>query len=710
MSYTNTARRLVNGTNMLALMSLASLSQTASGQTVILKAETPMDEVVIKGQRTLNPALSTAIPKDSSRAPAADGGDFLRSVPGLTSGRMGGHALEPVIRGQSRSQLNIITDGASIMGAGPNRMDTPASFVDIDSADIVIIQRGYQSVKNGSGGTGGSILFEHNPPSFKNGQTIKGKASLAYESNGDIWTASSAIAAKAGDFTLRLNAHSKNAGSYSDGDGNRVRSSYEVYGGTLEGGYSSENTLIIVALSHEKNKNTLFPGAGMDSPEGDGTILRGKLRHDFSGNTALKSLRFNLYRSEANHIMDNFSLRDRSMMFRQADLTATTSGGAFSLDFGLAENQISVGLDVKNINHDGLRTGNNMMPHMPGQIQSVLIPDASIKQAGLYIEAISPLGDALSLKTGLRFDRIKARAQNTDMLTTLGMPTSPNKMYTKYYGFSAQEQGEHNLGGLLRLEYDVSSHASLYLGISRSNRTANTTERTMASTMMPMMPGGMNPSWIGNPALSSEKHSQIDLGYGYRDQDYSFLASVYYDSVNDFIFRDHARAQQGILQNNSALVYRNIDARLWGVEMEGKAALGQNFEISGNLTYTNGHNRDIDIALDQIPALMINTTLTYSQDSWNSGVRLRAALDQNRVDDNAMIGSGRDAQATPGYAVIDLFGAFELTDTIKARFGISNVFDTTYANHLNRESLNDATSVQVREPGRSFYLRLGASF
>jgi len=710
MTYTKTKHYLLNGTNLFALLGSLTLSQAASAQTVILKADKDMDEITTTGQQAPNPALSTAIPKDSNRAPSADGGDFLRSVPGLTSGRMGGHALEPVIRGQTRSQLNIITDGASIMGAGPNRMDTPASFVDIDSADLVIIQRGYQSVKNGAGGTGGTILFEHNAPSFEDGRTFKGRAALAYESNGDIWTASGGVAAKAGDFTLRLDAHSKDAGSYKDGDGNLVRSSYELYGGTIEGGYTTENTALIVALTHEKNKNTLFPGAGMDSPEGDGTIIRGKLRHDFSGSDILKSMKINLYRSKANHIMDNFSLRERYMMFRQADLSAITTGGAFNLDLVMGESDISIGMDVKNISHDGLRTGNNMMPDMLDQIQSVLIPDASVKQMGFYAEAISPLSDNLSLKSGFRFDHIKADSAKGDLLTTLGMPVSANKMVEKYYGLSPEKQTENNVGGLLRLEYNMSRTSSFYLGLSHSNRTANTTERYMASNMMPMMPGGMNPSWIGNPFLKPEKHTQVDLGYGFHNEDQSFLISVYYDEVNDFIFRDHARGQLGIVQSDGALIYRNIDARLYGIEVEGKTTLGQAFELSGDLTYTHGHNKDIDIPLDQIPALMINMSLSYHQDQWDGGIRLRAALDQNRVDDNAMIGSGRDAQATPGYAVADLFASYNLSDRIKARFGISNIFNTTYANHLNRESLNDATSVQVNEAGRSFYLRLAANF
>ena len=39
--------------------------------------------------------------------------------------------------------------------------------------------------------------------------------------------------------------------------------------------------------------------------------------------------------------------------------------------------------------------------------------------------------------------------------------------------------------------------------------------------------------------------------------------------------------------------------------------------------------------------------------------------------------------------------------------GVANVFDRTYANHLNRSNVFDPTVVQVNEPGRTYWLRLG---
>ncbi|MBL4612474.1 MAG: TonB-dependent receptor [Emcibacter sp.] len=696
---------------------LFTVSQNTIAQTVIITPQRNMDEIVVSGTLIQKPALSTSIPKDSDGQPSADAGDYLRNIPGVTSGRMAGHALEPVIRGQSRSQLNIINDGAFLEGAGPNRMDTPAAFADIDTADVIIVHRGYQSVQHGPGGSGGTVIIEHHAPSFETGQNLKGRVDGAYESNGDVWSTAGNISARADHLYLRLNAHYKEAGNYEDGQGNEVRTAFKAYGGSAEVGYSDEFTLINFGISHEETRDTLFPGAGMDSPEGSATILRGKLRHQFDGNGVMQALKIDIYRSHAFHMMNNFSLRDRMMMFRQAELDNTTTGGKIAADLRINDSNITLGFDVKNVHHNGLRLGNNMDRNNLNLIQSVLIPDATIRNIGLFAETLVPLSDQIQIKAGLRYDNVKSSADKADMVNSLlmpgMMPMSPNMLYQNYYGTPSLPQTDNNFGGLLRLEYDLNDDMAFYMGISRSNRSANAVERYMASLMGNMvMPSGMivNMSWVGNPHFAPEKHSQFDLGFGIRKADWNMLLSAYYNDINDYIFRDRAHGQSGILLSNNALIYRNIDARIWGFELEGSLNVTDEIKLFGNVSYTNGQNQDLDIPLYQIPPFSYDLTVTYDKDIWSIGSRLHGTLRQGRVDDNIMIGSGRDAGETAGYAVLDLFASVNVMADTRIRFGVSNLFDKFYANHLNRESLNDATAVRVNEPGRSFYIRLQSAF
>jgi len=693
------------------------ISQNALAQTVIITPQNYIDDIVVTGRLLQKPALSSSVPKETEGKPSADAGDYLRNIPGVTSGRMSGHALEPVIRGQSRSQINIINDGAILEGAGPNRMDTPASFADIDTADIVIVHRGYQSVQYGSGGSGGTIIVKHHPPTFETGRDIKGRLDGAYESNGDIWSTAGNISARTGHFYLRLNAHFKNAGNYRDGKGNTVKTAFKNYGGSGEIGYSNDVTLINVGISHEENRNILFPGAGMDSPEGSGTILRGKLRHEFDTTGPLKTIEMDIYKSQAKHIMDNFSLRGRMMMYRRSELDAVTTGGKIAANLEIKNANIDVGMDIKNLNHDGLRRGNDRDRTNLTLIQSILIPDASIRNIGLFAEGTLPLSDDFTLKAGIRYDNVTSSAGKADIKNSLVMtgmmPMSPNRLYAQYYGLKATSQTDNIFGGLLRLEYDMTDDAAFYLGLSRSNRSANSVERYMASLMSNVtMPSGMmmNMSWIGNPALAPEKHTQFDMGFGLRKENWNILFSGYYDHINDYIFRDRAHGQIGIIPTNNALIYRNINARIWGIEVEGHIDITDKLKAFGNISYTNGHHLNLDIPLYQIPPFSYDMTLIYEGDFWSLGNHIHGALKQNRVDDNIMLGSGRDAGETDGYAVMDIFASVQILGKTKIRLGLANLFDKSYANHLNRENLDDGAAIRVNEPGRSVYVRLQSEF
>jgi iron complex outermembrane receptor protein len=102
--------------------------------------------------------------------------------------------------------------------------------------------------------------------------------------------------------------------------------------------------------------------------------------------------------------------------------------------------------------------------------------------------------------------------------------------------------------------------------------------------------------------------------------------------------------------------------------------------------------------------------VSYPTGDWLLGVRANAAAKQTRVDSSTATGSGRDVGQTSGYVTADIYGANSLTDNIELGLGVTNVFDKTYANHLNKANSFDATETQVNEPGRAFYIRLTAMF
>ena len=92
--------------------------------------------------------------------------EALTAVAGVNLMKRGQYGQDPVLRGLSGSQINVLIDGMRVFGACTDRMDPATSYVDIDALGKVQIVSGGFDPQFG-GGTGGSISLDHRKPSFK---------------------------------------------------------------------------------------------------------------------------------------------------------------------------------------------------------------------------------------------------------------------------------------------------------------------------------------------------------------------------------------------------------------------------------------------------------------------------------------------------------------------------------------------------------------
>jgi iron complex outermembrane receptor protein len=60
--------------------------------------------------------------------------------------------------------------------------------------------------------------------------------------------------------------------------------------------------------------------------------------------------------------------------------------------------------------------------------------------------------------------------------------------------------------------------------------------------------------------------------------------------------------------------------------------------------------------------------------------------------------------------VYNLYGAYQLNRLSSISFGVDNVTDKTYAEHLNKPNAFDTTQIQVNEPGRSYWAKMNVVF
>jgi iron complex outermembrane receptor protein len=290
----------------------------------------------------------------------------------------------------------------------------------------------------------------------------------------------------------------------------------------------------------------------------------------------------------------------------------------------------------------------------------------------------------------------------------MAVQRGPADLYDLYYNTRDTDRSEHNIGGFATLEHALGAEAAVYATVSRTVRTADATERFIASD------NGMaaDQRWVGNPDLDPEAHHQLELGYTRETGPWDVAASVYYNDVTDYILRDRAHGQAGIEQDDSATIYRNVDAEFAGFEVEGGIRWTSHWSSRTTLAYVYAENTDDDRAIAQIPPLGGSISLEYTRSDWSLGGMVRADARQGRVEDDPATDSGQDAGKTPGWGVLDLYGSYEGSDRFSVSAGINNVFDRTYAYHVNKANVDpfNPEAVQVNEPGREIWLRLSATF
>ena len=468
--------------HLLLLLSL-SLSTSSS----ILAEE--LDSIIIQDTLTINPNTVEAEDYNRVSPTSSDGGEFLTQINGVSMSRFGGRGLEPIIRGQSQTRLNILLDGAYIHGGCPNRMDPPASWAALETYEKVTVLKGVQTLAYGGGGSGGTVLFERDSRELAEDKGIHGRVSATVTDNAIQHDILADVIASGEKAYLRGIGEIKKAQNYEDGDGVEVRSSYDhQQAGIIAGFTPTEDRLFEFSFERNSFSDALYPGSGMDSPTEDGDIFR--LRYlDKPATDKIDSIKAEVYLSDVDHLMDNYSLRTAPTymawhpkagqdMLRATPTTSETSGGRLVLNSTFGTTKWEYGVDLQRNNRNAVL--NNMDSGSAVPI-TLMWPDITIQQLGLFAEGTKSLSAKNKLKYGLRIDQVDVSADKAnDMVGSMPMGGhSANQSYAEYYGSNADDKDETNIGGLLRYEKEIGNGLSFFTGLSRSVRTADSTERGM---------------------------------------------------------------------------------------------------------------------------------------------------------------------------------------------------------------------------------------
>ena len=642
-------------------------------------------------------------------------GTALRQINGVDASRMGGHGVDLVIRGQKASQLNILIDGAKIEGGCPNRMDPPTAYAELSSIDEVTVIKGVQSVTFGSGGSGGTVLFERIAPTFEEGKPYQGEVNLGTSSNGLKQDINATLSAGGDQGYIVVQGAKKSADNYKDGNGDEVRSSYDSQQAHIDLGWTpNENHELRFSYENTLVEDALFQGASMDSPESDGTTVRLRYKGE-KINESIQSIDADIYSSAVDHLMDNYSLRtllngDPVPADKQLKnvTNVTTDGAKIKLTSMVGHTQLDYGVQLEAVDKQATLQKPSGTPTV-----WFMWPDVETTTKSIFAESTSFFKDNQKVILGLRYDNYTSDANDANLATTAG--NTAISQYSRYNDFDGDTSvDQSNINALARYEKQLDNGINLYAGVSRTHRYADATELYMAKGGT-MTKNGVTSdvSWIGNPDLKPEQHNQLDIGLSQNDKHNSWSISAYYDAVNNYIIRDtNPTANQtgdlGELITGATVdkrtVYLNKDATIMGIDASSSYLVNNNITLGVNASLTRGINDTDNRNLSNIAPLSGDVFAEYHESNWYAGARLNVSKSQTTVNNEF------GELETAAWNTLDIYGQYAFNKTISLSAGVDNLTDRGYETFLNRVDVLSGNTYKLNEPGRSVWAKISAQF
>ena len=694
-------RRRQSAVGLRALCALTALG----GFTAVPVLAEEEDHSAHTSVTELSPSVITAVAQSSPLTvvtdpkqprqpiPASDGADYLKTIPGFSAIRNGGTNGDPVLRGMFGSRLNILTNGSTMLGACPARMDAPTSYISPETYDKLTVVKGPETVIWGPGASAGTIRFDREPERFGElGTRVNG--SLIAGSNGRFDRVLDAAAGGPLGY-VRVTGNKSQSDDYEDGSGNTVPSRWNKWNGDVAVGWTPDADTLVELTAGKGDGEARYAGRGMDGSQFKRESLGLRFEKSNLGEV-LDKLEAQVYYNYADHVMDNYSLRTPSgtgMMAgpMAANVDRRTLGGRLAATWRWDDFKLITGIDAQTNEHrERSGMGIGTYDDVPWD------KDAVFHNYGAFGELTWYAADRDRVITGARLDR--ASVKDYRQTSGSGMMAMPNP--------TADDTRADTLpSGFARYEHDLAdSPTTLYVGLGHVQRFPDYWE---------LFSPDKGPSGSVNAfdSIKPEKTTQLDFGAQYEDEQLKAWASGYVGVIRDYILFDYLPG--GMMGRTSQA--RNIDARILGGELGAAYALTRHWTTDATLAYAWGKNTTDDTALPQMPPLEARFGLTYEEGDWSAGGLWRVVARQGRIAENQGNVVGYDFDESAGFAVFSLNGAYKLSQHFKVSAGVDNLFDKDYAEHLNLAGnagfgypANDPES--IHEPGRTLWTKVDFSF
>ncbi len=412
------------------------------------------------------------------------------------------------------------------------------------------------------------------------------------------------------------------------------------------------------------------------------------------------------------HLMDNQTTRNPVAPPPRARATfadADTSTAELALRFGEANSYVQLGADTE-LTDKFVTITNPFNDAFFLESQ----PNVQAERVGAFAQWRGTAGRA-EFELGARVDSTRQSAG----IPRVGaaVPMGPRGLAANF-GAADRDTRQTTLDTVLRTWLPL-GEITPRLTLARKERVASLLERfgwlpTEAS--FGLADGNI---YVGNLELDPETAWIAELGFDLETDAFSLRPTAFYRRVDDFIQGVPFDDTIGVIDSPVEMIasmngdptplrFGNVDAELFGVDLDFSLTPVQRIEVNGTASFVRGKRRDADDNLYRIPPANLRVSAAYQGDGFSFGAELFAAADQNDVS------SFNGEEPAQSYAIVGLFARYGLGEGVAIEAGVENLFDEFYQPHLAGRSRFGASDVPLFDrlpgPGRGVWARLTGRF
>lgn len=609
-------------------------------------------------------------------AAAPDTADLLRRAPGANVNANGPLTGIVQYRGMYGDRLNVLVDGISIAPGGPNAMDPPLSYIPRERLKDIVVVRGIAPVSSGDETIGGTIMANSKEGHFTEGKQFQfhGNAEAGAHSVDGGYSASGMAVLSNENQRMHV-AATRSAGDDRDFAGGTItpsryeRNVYDLGYGLLSG----EQTL---DLDYRRNETgeTGTPALPMDIIFINTNIVRS----NFKGVLGGMQYGGNLYYTDVDHKMDNYTLRQPTNPLTRRYTLAKSDGTGYDLHVAmpLATGKLSLGTDGLLVSHDA-----DIFNPDNGQFFVNNFHGVKRNRYGLFSEWNAKLASRWDVQLGARYTRVDMDSGSVD--ATPARLTAAAGTLRDRFNAADLSRSDDNFDWAAKFDYAIRNDLRMEVGVARKTRSPSYQE---AYLWLPLQStGGLadGNNYVGDPSLRPEVAHEAEVGLDWRRGGVYFSPRAFYRNVDNYI--------QGVPATDPAVItfsttngdptplqFANVSARFYGADAEWGVPLAEKWSLGGVISYVRGQRRDIDDNLYRIAPLNTTIDLTHRRERWSFTLEGVFYAAQNQVS--------RTNGETPsaGYGLMNLFGQYKLPQqNITLSAGIDNVLNKHYEPHLS---------------------------